>query len=298
MLMSAATPCVTLLAISRRRRSFSPGSCSMILGACFFKKLSHQHQSIVRMPPMDPVTLATLAILVFIAALLYSSVGHAGASGYLAAMALLGIAPTVMKPTALTLNILVASIATFKFYRAGHFSWRLFWPFALASIPCAFMGGAITLPDHLYRTLVGMVLLFAAYKLFRNAQRVIEEATVKPVSAWVALLVGAALGLLAGLTGTGGGIFLSPLLLLMGWASTRQTAGVSAAFILVNSVAGLLGNLSSVHALPSALWILAPMAIVGGFIGAEYGSKRLATPNMRRLLAVVLVIAGMKLIFT
>lgn len=213
---------------------------------------------------MPATTTALLAVLILAAALLYSSVGHAGASGYLAAMALLGVAPAVMKPTALTLNILVATIATVKFYRAGCFSWRLFWPFALASMPCAFLGGAITLPGHWYKTLVGVILLYAAFKLFRVAHKITEYEDVKPIPLWAALLSGAVIGLLSGLTGTGGGIFLSPLLLFMGWAETRATSGLSAAFILVNSIAGLLGNVSSVGVLSTSIFALAPAAIVGG----------------------------------
>lgn len=247
---------------------------------------------------MTPLTVAILAFLIFVGALLYSSVGHAGASGYLAAMALVGVSAAVMKPTALTLNILVASIATVKFYRAGRFSFRLFWPFALASIPFAFLGGYITLPGHWYKTLVGVILLFAAYKLFRIASKAKEQPDVRHVPLWAGLLCGAVIGLLAGLTGTGGGIFLSPLLLLMGWAETRQAAGVSAAFILANSISGLLGNVSSIGSLPGFIFALAPAAILGGFIGAEFGSKRLASANLRRLLGLVLIVAGIKLILT
>jgi hypothetical protein len=242
-------------------------------------------------------TVSALTALIFIAALLYSSVGHAGASGYLAAMALLGIAPDVMKPTALVLNILVATIATIKFYRAGCFSWSIFFPFAIASIPFSFIGGAITLPSHLYKPIVGFLLLYAAYRLFRvNSIHTASE--VKPIPLWLALASGAGIGLLSGLTGTGGGIFLSPLLLFMGWAETRQTSGVSAAFILGNSIAGLLGQFSSIAILPSAIPIWAIAAGVGGFIGSEYGSKRLGNITLRRLLAAVLVIAGLKMIFT
>lgn len=247
---------------------------------------------------MTPLTLCILALLVFAGALLYSSVGHAGASGYIAAMALVGVSAAVMKPTALTLNILVASIATVKFYQAGCFSFRLLWPFALTSIPFAFLGGYITLPGHWYKTLVGVILLFAAYKLFRVASQAKEQANLRHIPLWAGLLSGAVIGMLAGLTGTGGGIFLSPLLLLMGWAETRQTAAVSATFILVNSMAGLLGNVSSIGSLPSFIFALAPAAMLGGFIGAEFGSKRLASANIRRLLALVLIVAGLKLILT
>lgn len=235
-----------------------------------------------------------LAAAFLIAAVLYSSVGHAGASGYLAVMAFAGMPAPMMRPTALVLNLLVATIATIRFARAGFFSWSLFWPFALGSIPLAFVGGAITLPGHWYRTLVGIVLWAAAARLFLN----LTMAAPKPPSKPVAIGCGAGIGLLAGLTGTGGGIFLSPLLLFMGWAETRQTGGVAAAFILVNSAAGLAGNPGSLGHLPDQLPLWAGAAVVGGLIGAELGSRRIGTPTFRRLLATVLVVAGIKLIFS
>lgn len=247
---------------------------------------------------MDELTLAVLAVLIFAGSLLYSSVGHAGASSYLAAMALLGVSAVVMKPTALTLNIIVATIATYKFYRQGLISWRMLWPFAVASVPASFIGGYVTLPGHWYKSLVGLVLLCAAVVLFRVANKALEENETKAIPLWAALLSGTVIGLLSGLTGTGGGIFLSPLLLFMGWAETRSTSGLSAAFILVNSIAGLAGNVSSVGNLPSFIWILIPVVMVGGYIGSEYGSKRIGGPTLRRLLAAVLIIAGLKLIFT
>ena len=248
---------------------------------------------------MDETTI--LAAAFFLVALLYSSVGHAGASGYLAAMALVAVAPEVMRPTALVLNVLVASIATVRFYRAGCFSWRTFWPFAVTSIPCSFLGGALTLPSPFYKAIVGAMLLVAAVKLARDATRVPEVETRDPtptarVPLAPALACGAALGLLAGLTGTGGGIFLSPLLLLLGWADTRTTSGVSAPFILANSIAGLAGTVASLSSLPAALpWWCGAVA-AGGLIGAELGAKRLGTRWLRLLLAAVLVIAGLKLI--
>lgn len=246
---------------------------------------------------MDTTTVALLALLILIAAALYSSVGHAGASGYLAAMALFGIAPAVMKPTALALNLLVGTIAAFKFYRAGRFSWPIFWPFAVTSIPCSYIGGSIQLPGHIYKQIVGLVLIYAAYRLIRGVQFV-AEAEIKPPPLWLALACGAVLGLLSGLTGVGGGIFLSPLLIFMGWAETKQTAGISAVFILVNSLAGLLGQYAGVAMLPKQIPILAVAAVIGGWFGAEYGSKRLASAAVRRLLGVVLIIAGVKFIFT
>lgn len=211
-------------------------------------------------------------------------------------MALLGVSPEVMRPTALTLNILVALIATIKFYRAGCFSWPIFWPSALTSIPFAFIGGALKLPTSAYKVIVGLVLVYAAYRLFRAARG--ATTAIKPPPLWAALILGAGIGLLSGLTGVGGGIFLSPLLLMMGWAEIRQTSGIAAAFILVNSIAGLLGQFSSLAAVPSAIPIWAAAVLVGGWAGAEYGSRRLSTVTLRRLLAVVLVIAGLKLIFT
>jgi uncharacterized protein len=238
-----------------------------------------------------------LATCILIAAILYSSVGHGGASGYLAAMALFGVTPAVMKPTALVLNIIVAAIATIKFYRAGCFDKSLFWPFALGSIPCAFLGGSIVLPTQLYKPILGLVLLYAAGKLGLNQG---SSRPPKPhvLPVLLAIGLGMAIGLLSGLTGVGGGIFLSPLLLLMGWATIKQAAGGSAAFILVNSIAGLLGYLTKFPTLPSSLWIWAICAAVGGWIGSEYGSKRVGNHQLQILLAVVLAIAGVKLILT
>jgi uncharacterized membrane protein YfcA len=210
-------------------------------------------------------------------------------------MAFLGMPTPMMRPTALVLNLLVASIASVRFARAGLFSWPLFWPFALGSIPFAFIGGSIVLPGHWYRTLVGLVLWTSAARLFLDLR--IPGATHLPPR-WIAVLCGAGLGLLAGLTGTGGGIFLSPLLLFMGWAETRQTGGVAAVFILANSAAGLAGNPSSLSYLPAQLPLWATAAVLGGIIGSELGSRRLGTPAFRRLLGVVLVVAGWKLVFS
>ncbi|MFO0790173.1 MAG: sulfite exporter TauE/SafE family protein [Pirellulales bacterium] len=234
-----------------------------------------------------------LILCIFLAAMLYSSVGHGGASGYLAAMALFNLAPEAMRPAALTLNVFVATIGVIQFYRAGCFSHAIFWPFALASIPAAALGGAITLPSKAYKAVVGVVLLAAAV---RFAWRPVAD-TAKPVPLALALVCGAGIGLLSGLTGTGGGIFLSPLLLVMGWAETKQSAGVSAAFILANSIAGIIGLCTKPTVFPAMLpyWIVAVVA--GGLIGSGLGSRRLANPTLRRLLAVVLVIAGLKLIF-
>jgi uncharacterized protein len=240
-----------------------------------------------------------LAALIFLAAALYSSVGHAGASGYLAAMAVVGLAPETMRPTALCLNILVATIATARYARAGLFDRRTLWPFALASVPAAFLGGTLHLPTTLYRPLVGVILLLSALELVRSARRSAAreaDASQPDVPVVPALGIGAGIGLLSGLTGTGGGIFLSPVLLFLGWARTRKTSGVSAAFILLNSVAALAGTTFAVSELPPAIsvWLLA--ATVGALLGTQLGTRLLPIPALRYALSLVLVIAGAKLI--
>jgi uncharacterized membrane protein YfcA len=238
-----------------------------------------------------------LAALILIAASLYSTVGHGGASGYLAAMALFGLAPEVMRPTALVLNLLVAAISSVQFARAGYFRSRLFWPFAAASIPLAFLGGRLTLPAPVYRQLLGFVLLFAAYRLFLSP-RTGQDSEIRLMPLPLAVAIGGAIGLLSGLTGVGGGIFLSPILLVGRFAPPRETAAVSGAFIWVNSLAGLLGRFTSVSSLPAPVPLWAIAAVVGGLVGAHYGSRRLAGATLRRLLAIVLVVAAVKLVLT
>jgi hypothetical protein len=239
-----------------------------------------------------------LAALFFAAAVLYSSVGHGGASGYLAAMGLTGVPAAIMRPTALVMNVAVSSISLYKFARTGGFAWRLFLPFAVSAMPMAFIGGRTQLPVTWFAVLVGIVLLFSAARLFLDA--VSERASSRPVRrlppSWLALSLGAAIGLLSGLTGVGGGIFLSPLLVLTGWATVRESAAPTAAFILVNSVAGLLGLLSRQPTLPDALpyWVVA--VVIGGFIGASFGSRRLGHNALRLALAAVLLIAGAKML--
>jgi uncharacterized protein len=239
--------------------------------------------------------LILLSICILAVALLYSSVGHGGGSGYIAVLALFSLTPAAFKPTALVLNILVSAVATFSFARAGHFSWRLFWPFAAASIPCSFIGGYINLPSHLYKSLVGIILLASAFRLFCHKEYVDTE--IRQPSVLAALIFGALLGLLSGLTGVGGGIFLSPLLLLLQWGRVREVSAVAALFVLVNSSAGLLGHLSSLQAIPHFAPLLAVAALIGGSIGAFFGSRRLPTAAVIKSLAFVLLIAGFKLLF-
>jgi uncharacterized membrane protein YfcA len=244
--------------------------------------------------PADPAAAAALAALVFAAAVLYSSVGHGGASGYLAAMALFGVPAPLTKPVALVMNIAVAAIGAIRFGHRGLVPWRLLGPLCLGSIPAAALGGFISLPIRPHRILLGVVLLFAAVRLWMHDE--VRTPRRQPPSPLLRLLIGAALGLVSGLTGVGGGIFLSPLLILTGWEETRRTAGASAAFILANSIAGLGGHLAAGRAIPPQAALLAPVAIAGGLVGAGLGATRLPTLVLRRVLAVVLVVAGVKLL--
>jgi uncharacterized membrane protein YfcA len=242
----------------------------------------------------DPFILAALFL---VAAALYASVGHAGASAYLAAMALLGVAPEVARPTALALNICVASFVTLRFWRAGLVQPRALLPFVIASIPLAFVGGAIHIPASLYKPLLGAVLLVAAAGFVRTARRAADDDAPPPrIPVVPAVVVGGAIGLLSGLTGTGGGIFLSPLLIVAGWTTTRQASGMASGFILVNSIAGLTGNISAVGSVPADLPLWIGAVLVGAVIGAEIGSRRASPPQLRLALGVVLALAGLKLI--
>ncbi len=239
-------------------------------------------------------SLLLIIAAIFVVAVLYSSVGHGGASGYLAVMAFLSVAPTITRPTALVLNLFVASIGAYQFYRAGHFAWNIFWPFAVTSIPFAFLGGMISLPTNVYRIVLGLVLLFAAFRLAWSFSKEVDPV---PPKIWIALVCGAAMGLLSGLVGVGGGIFLTPLLLLMSWSATKTAAGVSALFILVNSAAGLLGNYQQVSLLPSDVWFWIAAAAAGGIVGSLLGSRKFDSILLRRVLAAVLLFAAVKLIF-
>lgn len=238
-----------------------------------------------------------IVLLIFAAALLYSSVGHGGASGYLAVMALMSVAPETMRPAALTLNVLVSSIALYKFYKVKAFSWPLLLPIIAASIPFAFIGGMIDLPSTIYKPVIGVVLVLAAWQIFNRA-RYMPTGVMQMPPKFLLFGMGAGLGLLSGLTGVGGGIFLSPILILMNWAETKVISGVAAAFILVNSIAGLAGVLTKSASFPSGLAFWGLAAVIGGLIGAEYGSRRLANPTIRQLLALVLAVAGVKMLLT
>jgi uncharacterized protein len=243
-----------------------------------------------------PPDWVVLALLFFAAALLYASVGHAGASAYLAAMSLVGIAPDVMRPTALVLNLFVASIVIVRFHRAGALPWRQLLPLAIGSVPAAFVGGTIDLPGAVYRPLVAVVLLVGAWRLATARVSATGEEERGGVPFGLGILAGAGIGLLAGLSGTGGGIFLTPLLVLAGWTATREAAGLSGAFILVNSVAGIAGLLTGDVALPVALPVWVGAVVAGGLIGSWLGAARFSILQLRRVLALVLVIAAVKLV--
>ena len=241
-----------------------------------------------------------LAALLFAVAVLYSSVGHAGASGYIASMALLGFAPEQVRPTALALNLLVGGIGLFRWWRGGHVRWRNVLPFVLASAPAAFLSAQVKLPGDSYSLLLGVVLLVAAVGVFRHASR----AEAEDVAArghkvpWLAgLLVGAAIGVLSGLTGTGGAIFLTPLLLFARWMPTREASGTSVAFVWINSLTGLAGLLHSGQSLPAMLPLWLGVVAVGALLGTQLGLKWLPVRGLRQALGVVLLIASAKLLF-
>ena len=241
-----------------------------------------------------------LAGLLLCVAVLYSSVGHAGASGYIAAMTLLGFAPEQIRPTALALNLLVGGIGLVRFWRGGYVRWRNVLPFVLASAPAAFFAAQVTLPKESYSLLLGLVLVAAAIGVFRHAARAESEdlaARGRQVPWPVGLLIGAVIGALSGLTGTGGAIFLTPLLLFAHWMPTREASGTSVAFVWINSLTGLAGLLHATGTLPNALplWLVA--VSVGALVGTQLGLRWLPVRGLRRALGVVLLIAAGKLFF-
>jgi uncharacterized membrane protein YfcA len=244
-----------------------------------------------------PLAEYLLPLLLFGSALLYTSVGHAGASAYLASMALVGVAPEAMRPTALVLNICVASFSVVRFWRVGLVDLRLVLWLVAGAAPLAFLGGAVQLPGDVYRPLVGGVLLIAAIRLLWPFDVGASKEPTRPHPI-IALVTGSSIGFLSGLTGTGGGIFLSPLLILGGWSAVRNASGVAITFILCNSVFGLLGNYASVQRLPAELPVYLAATLLGAVLGTTLGVKRLPAPMILKALGAVLAIAGLKLILT
>jgi uncharacterized membrane protein YfcA len=247
---------------------------------------------------MSGYEVGLLSLGLFMAALLYTSVGHAGASGYIAVMALMGLSPAVMKPTALCLNIIVASMGTWRLYQAGLVRWSLVWPLLLTAIPAAYWGGYTQLSDQLFRLVVGLVLLFAGIKfLLLPKSKHHQQTSDIHLPLLPALLTGAVVGALSGLTGTGGGIFLSPLLLGLGMAGVRQASGITMPFILANSLAGLLGNYRAVQHIPSEMVYFVAAVLLATVLGMRMNINLLPAAVLQRLLGVVLMIAAAKFMF-
>ena len=234
--------------------------------------------------------------LLFLVAFLYASVGHGGASGYLALMALFGFLPEVMKPTALLLNLFVSLTSFIQFYRGKHFNWKIFLPFAIASVPMAYLGGLITLDGIIYKKILGILLLIpiARFLFFPT----VKNQELKKSNPWLSLLIGAAIGFLSGVIGIGGGIILSPVLLLFKWVNMKQAAAISALFIFVNSLSGLAGQLTKGVHFSADMYAYVAIAFAGGICGAYYGSLKFRQDILKYMLAIVLMVASYKLLFT
>lgn len=234
-------------------------------------------------------------ILLLIVAFLYASVGHGGASGYLALMALFQIAPETMRPTALVLNLFVSGIAFFQFYKAKHFVWSLFLPLAVASVPMSFVGGMMEVNAVLYKRILGVLLIFPILRLLGVQKKSVEQPLQQPKQIWL-LLIGASIGLLSGMIGIGGGIMLSPILMLLRWVDQKQNAAVGALFIFVNSLAGLGGQFSTGLHFNNEMFGYVAVALVGGVAGSYLGAKKFNQFVLKKLLVVVLIIASAKLL--
>jgi uncharacterized membrane protein YfcA len=243
---------------------------------------------------MFDVHTLVIAGCLFLGAVLYTSVGHAGASAYIAIMTLFDLPPLVIKPTALTLNIFVSSYTSLRYIRRNFFNRSLFTYLIIGSIPAAFIGGHINLPSHIYKPIIGVLLLISGVRFLLQALQV--DQPHRAFNAFLAISIGAAVGLLSGITGTGGGIFLSPLIIWLGWVSVKQASGTVAAFIFVNSIAGLLGNYQSTQSLPSELPIFVIAVLLGAFIGTRFGISKFSSTGIKRALGFVLLIAGAKFI--
>ena len=241
-------------------------------------------------------TIVLFYILLFLVAFLYSSVGHGGASGYLALMAIFSISPDVMKPTALLLNLFVSFTSFIQFYRGKHFNWKLFLPFAITSVPMAYVGGLLTVDDNIYKKLLGILLIIPIVRFLFFANIKVEE--LRKSNFILSLLIGAAIGFLSGLIGIGGGIILSPVLLLLKWSDMKQTAAISALFIFVNSLSGLAGQLTKGIHFSTDMYAYVAVAFAGGICGAYFGSLKFKATILKYMLAIVLIVAAYKLLFT
>lgn len=236
-----------------------------------------------------------IAGCLFLGAILYTSVGHAGASAYIAVMTLFDLPPLVIKPTALTLNIFVSSYTSFRYIKSNFFNKSLFLYLSIGSVPAAYIGGHINLPSHIYKPIIGVLLLISGARFLIHALQI--DQPHKKIHRPLAVTIGTSVGLLSGITGTGGGIFLSPLIIWLGWVSVKEASGTVAAFIFINSVAGLLGNFQSTSSLPSELPLFLVAVLLGAFIGTRFGISRFSSTGIKRALGFVLLIAGAKFIF-
>ncbi len=236
-----------------------------------------------------------IAGCLFLGAILYTSVGHAGASAYIAVMTLFDLPPAVIKPTALTLNIFVSSYTSLRYMKSKLFNKSLFLYLSLGSVPAAYIGGRINLPSNVYKPVIGLLLLLSGVRFLVQALQ--SEKAHRDVNKALAIFIGTCVGLLSGITGTGGGIFLSPLIIWLGWVGVKQASGTAAAFIFVNSVAGLLGNVQSTSSLPSELLVFVVAVLLGALIGTRFGITRLSSIGVKRALGCVLLIAGVKFLF-
>ena len=241
-------------------------------------------------------TVLLFYILLFLVAFLYSSVGHGGASGYLALMAIFSFTPEVMKPTALLLNLFVSLTSFIQFYRGKHFNWKIFLPFAVASVPMAYAGGLITVDDNIYKKILGILLIIPIVRFLFFGNIKVKE--IKRSNLILSLIIGAAIGFLSGLIGIGGGIILSPILLLLKWTDMKQTAAISALFIFVNSLSGLAGQFQKGINFSTDMYAYVAIAFAGGICGAYFGSLKLNQNLLKYVLAIVLIIASYKLLFT
>lgn len=243
-----------------------------------------------------PSSLVLFYLLLFVVAFLYASVGHGGASGYLALMSIFALPITFMKPTALVLNILVSGVSFYFYYRSNNFKWNLFYPFAISSIPFSFIGGFLTIQTFYYKIILATVLVFAVMRLLGFFGK--EKKNISEIKLPMAIFIGAIIGFLSGLLGIGGGIILSPVLLIFGWANIKQTAAVSALFILVNSISGLFGFVIHGGILPVSSALLILIVFIGGLFGGFYGSTKFNSSLLRYVLSIVLGIAVFKLYST
>ncbi|WP_372752720.1 sulfite exporter TauE/SafE family protein [Mariniflexile sp.] len=241
---------------------------------------------------MDPIFLISLFVIAF----LYASIGHGGASGYLALMAMFGIETVLMKSSALTLNLFVAGIAFYSYYKGGFFNWKILLPFVLASMPAAYFGAKLSVDPTFYKVSLGVCLLIAVSRMLIQVKNKSTQESKTP-NFVIAMMVGAIVGFFSGMIGIGGGIILSPLLIVFGWANLKEAAAVSAGFIWLNSVTGLLGTINSgVQLSPTIVpWIV--VALIGGFLGSWSGSFKFSEISLRYLLASVLFMASIKLFF-